>query len=70
VDHLNRREFLRTASIVTGALASAVPLAEGVPLMERDVAGAGYPIQPRVFSDVTLTDTFWKPTMIVDLFVS
>src|SRR5262245_7798550 len=68
--HLNRRDFLKTASVVSGVLASAGAAAEPVFPAERGVAGVGYPIQPRVFSDVTLTDTFWKPMVATNATVT
>lgn len=57
--HLNRRDFLKTASVVSGVLAAgAVP---GGATAAAPVAGGDYPIQARPLAEVTLADTFWKP---------
>jgi DUF1680 family protein len=66
---MNRRDFLKTASIVSGVLASAGVLAE------RDVAagsaaGGDYPIRPQAFADVMLNDTFWKPKVATNATVT
>jgi DUF1680 family protein len=55
-----RREFLKVTSAAAGAaaLSRAFGVSEGA---EAAVARTDYPIQPQRFSDVRLTDTFWKP---------
>jgi DUF1680 family protein len=67
--HLNRRDFLKTASVVSGVLASAGVLSAGE-AAAAPVAPGEYPIQPRPFSDVTLTDTFWKPRVATNAAVT
>ncbi len=66
--YLNRRDFLKTASVVPGVLASSGLLPEGT-AGAAPVAG-DYPIQPRAFADVTLTDTFWKPKVATNATVT
>jgi uncharacterized protein len=66
---IRRREFLRTASIATGALAAGravhgVELAAAV--QEVRISSArytprDYPIGAKRFTEVTLKDQFWKP---------
>jgi uncharacterized protein len=66
--HLNRREFLKTASVVSGVLGSAGVLSGDA--IEAAPAGGDYPIQPQSFSDVTLTDAFWKPKVATNAAVT
>src|SRR5262245_27683950 len=62
MDHaLNRRDFLKSASVVSGVLASAGAFSTRVSTAGSAVSGLDYPIKPRAFFDVTLTDTFWTP---------
>src|SRR6476620_583339 len=63
-----RREFLKAASLAAGALRVAVdsqgrratPGNEKIGSAHYN-AVADYPILPKRYSAVTLTDTFWKP---------
>jgi DUF1680 family protein len=72
--HRSRRDFLKTAGTMAGAMActAAVPrtASEAPPgQTPADVRISSqaytpvrdYPIQPKPFFDVRLTDTFWKP---------
>src|SRR5262245_49217060 len=70
MDHLNRRDFLKTASVVSGVLASAGVKPDLAAAAVAPVAAADYPIQPRAFSEVTLTDAFWKPKVATNATVT
>ncbi len=65
-----RREFLKTSSAAAaavlsrtfGASAAEAQRPAGVPIGQAQYrTGRDYPIQPLRFSDVRLTDAFWKP---------
>ena len=68
---IGRREFLKSATAAAGATALSRGLGDSLEAVQKpaDVRiGTGryqpvadYPIQPQRFSDVRLTDTFWKP---------
>src|SRR5215471_10171651 len=65
---LNRRDFLKTASVVPAVLTSTGALtgdAAAAPVVPGD-----YPIQPRAFFDVALIDTFWKPKVATNATVT
>lgn len=69
--NMDRRGFLKTAPVAVGAVAAAKGLLAnaGTQVTPADVRISGapytprpdYPIHPQPYSDVTLTDTFWKP---------
>jgi DUF1680 family protein len=71
-----RREFLKSASVAAGALGLAArrqsPVrSESSPASVRIGSAkytpvADYAIQPKRYSDVTLTDTFWKPKVALN----
>ncbi len=78
---VNRRHFLKAATAASGALAYAGTLAD--PIARASGTGAStkitdrgftpiadYPIQPKHFSDVALTDTFWKPKVATNASVT
>src|SRR5438132_1585848 len=77
---LSRRDFLRTASAASGAMAYARPLARaaaqvatpGHPKISKAVYTPlpDYPRQPKRFSDVTLRDSFWKPKITTNAHVT
>jgi DUF1680 family protein len=67
---LSRRDFLKTATVSTGALAYAGTFAEAAAEVVQpgeSISSApygdilDYSIQPKRFSEVTLKDSFWKP---------
>src|SRR5437868_4794607 len=69
-DHIDRREFLRTAPAAASVLAAGLSLAPR--LVEQGYPEIGaqpytpvvdYPIVAKRFSDVTVSDSFWKPKM-------
>jgi len=75
---IGRRRFLEVTSAAAGALVHAATAAgQARQAGERPaspgavrigsasyLANADYPIQPTRFSEVTITDTFWKPRLI------
>lgn len=75
-----RREFLKATSAAAGATALSRALGEHLEASQRpeDVRItdaryrplADYPIQPLPFSEVRLTDTFWKPKVDVNAAVT
>jgi uncharacterized protein len=77
-----RRDFLRVTSTVAGALASGLGIPAGAtgtvrPARAADVrissqpyTSADYPIEPKRFSAVTLTDRFWKPKVAANAAVT
>jgi len=76
----NRREFLKTAALAAGAAGAASLRGATSEVAAADqavtIAGSGaayshvpgrdYPIQPKRFSEVRLTDAFWKPKVDVN----
>src|SRR5580765_6741313 len=57
-----RREFLKITSSAAGAAALSRALGVGEQIEAAAQRPAlDYPIQPQRFSDVRLTDSFWKP---------
>jgi DUF1680 family protein len=80
---MGRREFLRTAGTVAGAVATtgAIPVARTqtkapaappaeVHISSQPYTPADYPIRPTPFYDVTLTDAFWKPRVTTNATVT
>src|SRR6185436_16767790 len=72
-----RREFLKSASLAAGALGVAArsqnpatrPATKSTDVRIGSVhyePVADYPIQPKRYSDVKLTDTFWKPKVALN----
>src|SRR4029453_11610338 len=61
---------LKTASVVSGVLASAGVFPKRVSTAATDVIGPDYPIHPRAFFEVTLTDAFWKPKVATNATVT
>jgi uncharacterized protein len=59
---IDRRDFLKAAGAITCvAAAHAEALADGEQLRDAAyTAAADYPIRPKPYSDVTITDRFWK----------
>jgi len=68
-DHIPRRDFLRTAPAVAGLVAAGLRLPETAPAAETPYPEIGaqhytpsdYPIRAKRFSEVTVSDAFWKP---------
>jgi len=62
---IDRRDFLKAASVATAAaplVAAAKPARTDVKIGDTPYTPIqDYPIQPKPYSEVTLTDTFWKP---------
>ena len=72
-DHMNRREFLQTAPAAASVLAAGMSLAPRLVETGYPEIGAqpytpvvDYPIIAKRFSDVTVSDAFWKPKMITN----
>src|SRR5690349_19071026 len=72
---VDRRQFLKTASLAASAAAlSQVERAGAQKPASITISGTpyafqpghDYPIRPIGFSDVTLSDTFWKPKVDVN----
>src|SRR5206468_2838662 len=76
---LTRRDFIRAASAASGAAACAGSFAHTAAqttpghatLSQADYTPRpDYPRLPKCFSEVTLTDTFWKPKVDVNAAVT
>ena len=78
--HVNRRAFLKTIPAASGVLASAGPFAQAAVAMTQPAAVrisstpytpvTDYPIHPKRFYEVTLTDGFWKPRVTTNAAVT
>src|SRR5262245_37584232 len=77
--HVDRRQFLKTIPTVSGALASVSPwsrrTASAQPVQVRISSVPyrpidDYPIKPKRFSEVRLTDGFWKPKVATNAAVT
>jgi hypothetical protein len=77
---VKRRDFLKAASLSTGALTHALTAGGGeeiqparppaVRISSVSYAPGDYPIQPVRFSRVALTDAFWKPKIATNAAVT
>src|SRR5262249_21127520 len=71
---IDRRDFLKTApaaaALVTAATEIARTQKQTPAAAATKRAAAGYQIRPIAFSDVTMTDAFWKPKIDVNATVT
>jgi DUF1680 family protein len=76
--HISRRQFLKTAPVAAGAVAAAGATHAAPPQKPGDVQISRtayqpvreYPIRPREYWGVTLTDDFWKPKVALNAAVT